>query len=239
MCGAGCGSARTLARTCALALFTCLFERRTQTWVGVQGHVRSHAHACTVRHACACVPGGSLCTILVLWFWMVVDKRGRNLRSGNTLTVPAPKVLRPQCGHHLSSHYSRCCSVPPKRALQGCEGRWCVRAPLWATRTSACTAPRVGAVHTCSSLRACVFGRPIGRGVCACLCLHSRVSQRECCGVSCASRSQRVRTHGPLCHARAPTRVVVRHSVRCVREGAGCGSARTQARAPSSFTRSF
>ena len=101
LCGAGCGSARTLARTCALALFTCLFERRTQTWVGVQGHVRSHAHACTVRHACACVPGGSSCTILVLWFWMVVDKRGRNLRSGNTLTVPAPKVLQPQCGHHL------------------------------------------------------------------------------------------------------------------------------------------
>ena len=49
LCGAGCGSARTLARTCALALFTCLFERRTQTWVGVQGHVRSHAHACTVH----------------------------------------------------------------------------------------------------------------------------------------------------------------------------------------------
>ena len=55
-----------------------------------------------------------------------------------------------------------------------------------------CAAPRVGAVHTCASLRACVFESLLGRGLCACVCLHARASQCGCCGVSRASRSQLV-----------------------------------------------
>ena len=218
-----------------------MFVRTSHVDVGGCTRSRALPRTCLHRASRVCMCAGLIvvcdsCIVVLDGFWTT--------GGGNWDRVtPSPSLPRKSSSHSTGTisqiTTAECCSAPPKRAPQGCEGRWCVRAPLWATRTSACTAPRVGAVHTCSSLRACVFGRPIGRGVCACLCLHSRVSQRECCGVSCASRSQRVRTHGPLCHARAPTRVVVRHSVRCVREGAGCGSARTQARALSSFTRSF
>ena len=48
------------------------FERRTQARVGVQGHVRSHAHACTVlSRLCMCVG------------WIVVDASRLRAQSFN------------------------------------------------------------------------------------------------------------------------------------------------------------